>query len=841
MKHKETSQQQSGFRLHHKIAFLFILLFGVYTVVIVGVNIQIFRKSIIEQKKQELTFQTRQFATVLEKLSERSTAFMRAFLAENHLELALQTLSEQGPFYSRTGERDIPLNTFKKAILFEQQYAFLRSMIYSAKKEQFSDLELFLVSPHRTFADLPPEAAVQIYDNQVKLHLFQQVGSPRKVSYQASLHDVGLMDEETFLTEANRLKFSGFDSEVVREIMHESGFTEGDTRMRRKPLIDPFSQDMLFEKRYQDGGIILHFEHVLQGAIYNPDTEKNAPSALAVLVMERRIDKQWLLALQGTLGGDFAFFQNDSFLFSTLAQDDRGILRDSAGWVRVGQKDYLSVTAPEPFMQHEREGVFPAALIDADFIRLTTRKIMQTIGVIGFVLFLGIMLLSRIVVQRLVGRPIGNLVQAADQLSSGNFDIALPSRARDEVGFLSRTFTRMSCQLKASFEDIQQKQERLLTLEKAIESMQLGVTISDLSGNIIYTNPAEASMHGYHVDELLGQHVSIFAPPERRIPMTLEQLAVREGLHRESVNLHKDGATFPVWLTAETVKTPEGEIVAVVSSCEDITERKHAEEELRHYRERLEELVRERTAELSAANEQLRELSASKDKFFSIIAHDLRSPLAGLVGFIQLLGQKVDGYTPEDIKLEMHRLQTSSEHLYALLENLLTWSRLQSGAMEYAPEDVDVSEIIEDTMVLFGSNAEQKRITLTWINLQDVHVYADYNMVNTVIRNLVSNALKFTHAGGSIEIVSSDRETDIEIAISDTGTGISQEDLAKLFRIDVQYTNTGTSGEKGTGLGLNLCKDLVEKNGGTITVESELGRGSTFRIHLPKSVKSSSP
>ncbi len=238
--------------------------------------------------------------------------------------------------------------------------------------------------------------------------------------------------------------------------------------------------------------------------------------------------------------------------------------------------------------------------------------------------------------------------------------------------------------------------------------------------------------------------------------------------------------------------------------------------------------------ELKEKNVQLQELNASKDKFFSIISHDLRSPFNTLLGFAQLLTENVERYNKDQIKSYVDKLYTSAERLYALLENLLTWSRLQRGVMEYEPEDINILEIAEDNIGLFLSKADQKQIDLTSSIPQKILTYADYNMVNTVVRNLISNALKFTKAGDTVDISVREYSAHIEVAVSDSGIGISQEDRHKLFRIDVQHSNVGTAGEAGTGLGLVLCQELVERNSGRIWVESEVGKGATFRFTLPR-------
>ncbi len=248
------------------------------------------------------------------------------------------------------------------------------------------------------------------------------------------------------------------------------------------------------------------------------------------------------------------------------------------------------------------------------------------------------------------------------------------------------------------------------------------------------------------------------------------------------------------------------------------------------------EIIERKRAEekLSTLNQQLKEANASKDKLFSIIGHDLRTPFTALLGLSETVIRYIDAYSKKDIKDTMLRIRASSEIVYSLLENLLAWSRLQRDLMDYHPEEIFLNEIAKHAVSLFQSNAEQKQITLRNLVPKETAVYADNNMIDTIIRNLISNALKFTYSGGTIEISATQANDYVEVAVSDTGTGISKEYVPKLFRIDTQYTNVGTGGEKGTGLGLNLCKDLVEKNGGRIWVESEIGKGSTFKFTLPK-------
>ncbi len=253
----------------------------------------------------------------------------------------------------------------------------------------------------------------------------------------------------------------------------------------------------------------------------------------------------------------------------------------------------------------------------------------------------------------------------------------------------------------------------------------------------------------------------------------------------------------------------------------------------------LKQKVKARTARLEAQHIELKELNASKDKFFSIIAHDLRNPFTGLLGITDFIVQNVEKFSSQDVKENVSTLRDSAKTVYTLIENLLTWSRVQRGAMEYQPEEIFLDQLAEHTIRLFTPNAQQKQITLSNQVPKGTHAFADKNMIDTVIRNLVSNALKFTPSEGMITVSATQNESSVDMVVSDTGTGIPKKEIPQLFQLDVKYSHTGTAGEEGTGLGLILCKDLLEKNKGEIWVASELGQGTvfTFRVPMKKSQK----
>jgi signal transduction histidine kinase len=255
---------------------------------------------------------------------------------------------------------------------------------------------------------------------------------------------------------------------------------------------------------------------------------------------------------------------------------------------------------------------------------------------------------------------------------------------------------------------------------------------------------------------------------------------------------------------------------------QEITRRKQAEEELQGLNQQLQE-----------TNQQLQEAIASKDKFFSIIAHDLRDPFNSLFVLTEVIVEDIDHYSKDQIKVKLQNLHKTSEKVYALLNNLLTWSQLQRGVMTCEPQQFPLEEIAARNVRLFTTNAEQKQITLRNLVSKETLAYADYTMVDTIMRNLLSNALKFTDAGGTIEVTAQQDENIAEVAVTDTGIGMNQENIEKLFRIDVKCSRRGTNDEEGTGLGLILCKELVEKNDGKIGIESEVGKGTTFVFTLP--------
>ena len=237
---------------------------------------------------------------------------------------------------------------------------------------------------------------------------------------------------------------------------------------------------------------------------------------------------------------------------------------------------------------------------------------------------------------------------------------------------------------------------------------------------------------------------------------------------------------------------------------------------------------------ISKREEQLKDANQTKNKFFSIIAHDLRNPLHALLLSTDSLVRYRHKFTELQLEKTLFFIRKSVTHVNDLLESLLQWARTQTGRIQYNPETIDIDQIITENINLHFGQANKKNIVIENNIKESLSIYADQKMISTVVRNLISNAIKFTDVNGKVIIDGKQNGKYIEISVEDTGVGISEDNLSKLFRIDVHHSTVGTYDERGTGLGLVLCKEFVEKNDGEIRVESKVGEGSKFTVVLPK-------
>jgi len=227
-------------------------------------------------------------------------------------------------------------------------------------------------------------------------------------------------------------------------------------------------------------------------------------------------------------------------------------------------------------------------------------------------------------------------------------------------------------------------------------------------------------------------------------------------------------------------------------------------------------------------------LNNDKDNFIRILAHDLKNPFNTLLGFSQLLLKNIEKYDKPKIKDLLLVIVNTTQQTYELLEQILLWAKTQSGRMEFNPQAFSFLDITNDVVNSVSSQAKPKNIQINVFETERIHVTADLNAYRTVVRNLISNAIKFSFKDGLISVFAMQKQTEIIVTVSDSGVGIEKNNISKIWDISSHYSTRGTANEQGTGFGLILCKELIEKHGGQIWVESNVGKGSDFKFTLPK-------
>ncbi|MHC1737726.1 MAG: PAS domain S-box protein [Ignavibacteriaceae bacterium] len=346
-----------------------------------------------------------------------------------------------------------------------------------------------------------------------------------------------------------------------------------------------------------------------------------------------------------------------------------------------------------------------------------------------------------------------------------------------------------------------------------------GMRLLDESGKIIMVNSALCAQIGKTKDELEGHFLDVMFDPDegqKNLNKAVERFK-NELIEPHLVRRIKlwDGRKLWFELSNSIINLGTGERF-LLSIFRDITERRQFEEKI----------IR--------SNEELKKINSQKDKFFSIIAHDLRSPFQGFLGLSEIMADDTDSFTLQELNEFSRLINKSAKVLYELLGNLLEWAQMQSGNLTFSPKELNVAEAAFITIDTLVSGAAKKEITIEKQIPESLQFYADEKMINSVIRNLLSNALKFTPRGGKVIISAKEIDSGaVELTVRDYGVGMSEDYLAKLFKLDEKVGTEGTEGESSTGLGLLLCKEFVEKNNGTIRVESELGKGSAFHITIP--------
>lgn len=328
------------------------------------------------------------------------------------------------------------------------------------------------------------------------------------------------------------------------------------------------------------------------------------------------------------------------------------------------------------------------------------------------------------------------------------------------------------------------------------------------TGEFLDVNDGFYDVLGYKREELINKKVQLWANLSSRQELVLNLQENDYYGNFETEMIHRNNTKLTVIISARRIVLDGHN--CILSVVKDISFRK-------------------------AAEEKLKELNSTKDKFFSILAHDLKNPLGSFYSVAELLNDEYDNIPESSKRQYLGIIRESARQLYSLLENLLTWSRSQRGLINFNPTGFDIYSLADNSIQILQISASAKQITLLNNVPKDIFVNADMNLANAIIRNLMSNAIKFTDNGGEISLTAIDSTSGyVAVAVKDSGIGISKDTIKDLFKIDKSVSTLGTNGESGTGLGLILCREFVEMHNGRIWAESELNVGTTFYFTLPK-------
>ncbi len=366
-----------------------------------------------------------------------------------------------------------------------------------------------------------------------------------------------------------------------------------------------------------------------------------------------------------------------------------------------------------------------------------------------------------------------------------------------------------------SIRDITQLKEAEIALQESRKLLNLifqysndWESYSDKHGKLLYSSLALEQLLGYPVREYLSSKIimkDIIHPDDYEMAMIQYDRALSGATIPSFIirYIHKNNNIVWVDVSARPVISESGDMLGVRFSSKDITKLKENEFELK-------------------------ELNATKDKFFSIISHDLRSPFIALIGYSELLYNDYDKLPKETIRDYISNIYNASKNTFELLENLLAWSRSQTGIIEINQKKINIKDYIDRVIQMLNPVAQKKNIELINTVNDKIHGYTDDNMLNTILRNLITNSIKYSYESGSIILRAEVKDDIVVISVSDNGVGMSEEIKNTLFKISETKSQPGTQSEKGTGLGLILCKEFVEKQGGKIWVNSEARKGTSF-------------
>ena len=398
-------------------------------------------------------------------------------------------------------------------------------------------------------------------------------------------------------------------------------------------------------------------------------------------------------------------------------------------------------------------------------------------------------------------------------------------------------------------------------LAAIVESSDDAIISKSLDSTILTWNVAAARLFGYEAHEIVGQSVLKLFPPELRHeePEILARIGRGERIeHYETIRVRKDGSRVPISLTVSPIRDASGLVVGGSKIARDITERRRTEAQLREQAEELErqaieleqqvEEAQTLAEELEEANKQLEETTRLAEKareqaeaanrakmdFLAVMSHELRTPLNAITGYVDLLELGLRGAVTAEQAKDLARIRRSARTLLQLVEDVLSFAKLESGKVEYRITEVPIGEMVDDFTPLIAPQVQSKGLGFSAVCVdQTVTVQADREKVERIVLNLLANAIKFTDQG-RVELRCDVNDKDVRVTVQDTGRGIPPDQLEKIFEPFVQVERGLNRTSDGTGLGLSIARDLAEGMGGTLTAESQLGVGSSFTLTLPR-------
>jgi len=484
-------------------------------------------------------------------------------------------------------------------------------------------------------------------------------------------------------------------------------------------------------------------------------------------------------------------------------------------------------------------------------------------AMVGFVFSaLALALILTVYATRRIVRPIEILSTSARAISGGDFSQQVEVTSRDEVGQLASAFNQMTSDLRmttTSIENLNKEITKRKQIEEALkdseeklrlmfETLPEGITVIDMDGKIVQSNQATVRIYGHDSkEEIIGLNIFKFIAKKEhtRIAEIMKKTLKHGPLGvLELVQLRKDRSEFPVELSGAVLKDASGNPIGFITVMRDITERKEMEQALQERNEQLdaqneelqsqgEELMAQQQ-ELIEKSEEVEEANRLKSEFLASMSHELRTPLNVIIGFSELMIDQVPGKVNKEQRQCLSDILSSSRHLLNLINEILDLSKIESGKMELMLTDIALTEVIEPLERTMSPILKPRKQSLD-VEMEEglPLVHADRAKVRQVFLNLLSNSAKFTPDGGKLKIKAVREDNWCRVSVVDNGTGIKEEDQKGIFEPYHQLDNPLAKEKRGTGLGLTIARQIVERHGGRIWVESEYGKGSRFSFTLP--------